>query len=93
MKRSRFTEEQIIGVLKEHEPGPKTADLCSKHGISSATFFKRKAKYGGMDVSDASYKIFYGRFPYMYHNKAIGIRAPERSQYARAMTDRLRNLQ
>lgn len=52
MKRSRFTEEQIIGILKEHEAGVKTADLCRKHGVSQATFFKWKSKFGGMDVSD-----------------------------------------
>ena len=53
MKRSRFTEDQIIGVLKEHELGVKTADLCRKHGISVATFYTWKSKYGGMDVSEA----------------------------------------
>ena len=53
MRASRFTEEQIIGMLKEQEVVAKTADVCRKHGISSATFYKFKAKYGGMDVSDA----------------------------------------
>ena len=53
MKRSRFTEEQIIGILKEQEAGLPTAEVWRKHGISSATVYKYKAKYGGMDVSDA----------------------------------------
>jgi putative transposase len=53
MKRSRFTEKQIIGMLKEQEAGMKTADVCRKHGISEATFYKYKAKFGGMVVSDA----------------------------------------
>ena len=53
MKRSRFREEQIIAILKQHEIGVSTADVCREHGISSATFYKWKAKFGGMDVSDA----------------------------------------
>lgn len=53
MKRARFTEDQIIGVLREHEAGAKTADLARKHGISEATLYNWKAKYGGMDVSEA----------------------------------------
>ena len=53
MKRSRFTEEQIIGVLKEHQAGMSAADLCRKHGISDATFYTWRSKYGGMEVSDA----------------------------------------
>ena len=53
MKRSRFTEEQIIGILREQETGVPAADLCRKHGLSSPTFYKWKAKFGGMDVSEA----------------------------------------
>jgi putative transposase len=53
MKRSQFSEDQIIGILREQEAGSLTADVCRKHGIFSATFYKWKAKFGGLDVSDA----------------------------------------
>src|SRR5258707_11249411 len=53
MKRSRFSEEQIIGILKEHEAGISVADLCRKHGVSDASVYKWKAKFGGMEVSEA----------------------------------------
>ena len=53
MKRRRFSEEQIIAILREQEAGAKTVEVCRKHGISAATFYKWKAKYGGMEVSDA----------------------------------------
>ena len=53
MKLSRFSEEQVIAILKEQESGVATADVCRRHGISSATFYKWKAKFGGLEVSDA----------------------------------------
>ena len=53
MKRKQFSEEQIIGILKEAEAGAVVTDLCRKHGMSSATYYAWKAKYGGLEVSDA----------------------------------------
>ena len=53
MRKSRFTEDQIIAIIAEQERGLSTAEVCRKHGISGTTFFKWKAKFGGMDVSDA----------------------------------------
>ena len=53
MKQSRFTEEQIIGILKAHETGVSVADLCCKHGVGDATVYKWKARFGGMEVSEA----------------------------------------
>ncbi len=53
MKRSRFTQDQVIGLLKEHQAGATVADLCRKYGVSDATFYKWRSKYGGMEVSEA----------------------------------------
>ena len=53
MKRSRYTEEQIIGILQEQEAGAAVAELCRKHGMSDATFYTWKSKYGGLEVSEA----------------------------------------
>ena len=54
MKRSRFSEEQIIAVLKEQEAGMPTAEVCRKHGLSQGTFYKYKSRYGGMELSDVA---------------------------------------
>ncbi len=61
MQRKRFTEEPIIGVLREHKAGVKAADLARKHGVSEATLYNWKAEYGGMDVSDAKRLKVLGR--------------------------------
>jgi putative transposase len=53
MKRSRFNDEQIIGILKEHQAGLSAVDLCRKYGVSDATFYKWRSKYGGMEVAEA----------------------------------------
>ncbi len=54
MRKSRFSEAQIVGILKEHEAGAATKDVCRQHGVSPATFYKWKAQYGGMEISDVA---------------------------------------
>ena len=64
MRQSRFTEAQIIGMIKEQEAGMPTADVCRKHGLSPSTFYKYKSKYGGMEVSDvAKMRVLKTRMP------------------------------
>src|SRR5215472_3174281 len=75
MKPNRFTGEQIIGILREQEAGAKTADVCRKYGISSATFYKWKAKYGGLDVSDAKRL----RIPYVIRCRTTALGQSQRS--------------
>jgi putative transposase len=53
MRRSKYSEEQVIGILKEHDAGLSTAEICRKYGVSNATFYKWRGKFGGMEVSDA----------------------------------------
>jgi len=67
MKRSRFTEEQIIAILREQETGVPVADLCRKHGLSSPTFYEWKAKFGGMDVSEARRLMVFRLFDWTLH--------------------------
>jgi transposase len=72
LKRARLTEEQIIAVLKEHEAGAKTADLARRHGISEATIYSWKAKFGGMDVSEAPSGI--NRIYRLYREEGLTVR-------------------
>ena len=72
MKKSRYTEEQIVGVLKESEAGMETAELCRKHGISQQTFYRWKAKYGGLEVSEEQRQAA-GQLTLDQH---IGVRIP-----------------
>ena len=67
MRKSNFTEEKIIAFLAEQERGTSTADVCHRHGVSSATFYKWKAKFGGMDVSDAGRRFNQANLYPAYH--------------------------
>ena len=87
MKRARFTEEQIIAVLKEHEAGAKTADLARKHGISEATIYNWKSKYGGMEVNEAKTAGF------IVVTTDKGLCGGMNTNVLRAVTNKLRELQ
>jgi putative transposase len=86
MKRSRFSEEQIIGILKEHEAGVSVADLCRKHGLSDASIYKWKAKFGGMDVSEAKRLPWKARYLRCHTLSAQTMFDPSRKQFFEAPT-------
>ncbi|MCA1259297.1 transposase, partial [Nitratireductor aquimarinus] len=71
MKRNRFSEEQIIGILKEHETGVPVADLCRKHGVSNASIYKWKAKYGGMDIGYRRLHVLLRREGHVVNHKRL----------------------
>jgi hypothetical protein len=81
MKRSRLTDEQIIGILREQEAGLKTADVCRKHGISGATFYKWKAEFGGLEVSGIRERLIHYRSSGASSSEAFGLCPGARRNY------------
>ncbi|CTQ56515.1 Transposase [Roseibium album] len=78
MRTSRFSDEQIISMIKEQERGILTAEVCRKHGISSASFYKYKPKFGGMDVSDACSPVSGRMLPSLLHRESKNLRRKPR---------------